>query len=358
MRFTTVFQAQRRFPSQGLLFVNKLWLWKAALGAFIIFVSCSGAFANDINWSNVKGQKTILFYPGVTSWEFLTGDDHRLGGREIKKGRKDCRKCHLSKDGELDLRADEIASGAAKMKRSGNPFEPEPLRAKSGFINAEVKAAFDSEFLYVRVEWDSKGASWQVKKNAVVSPDRVSIQMNKGEQFFVRYGCFIACHNDLNTMPASPSKKEVASNPYYSFVGRDDVRLYAFYARDSWLKRKSAAELDKKLKEGGRIEVISAELAGGEVSAKSGWIFDDRVWDAASRIAATGAWNNDKYSIVFKRRLRPNDPKDISLKPGAVVSAGIAVHDDGAVKRRHYVSFPFTVGLDADADVRAVKVQR
>lgn len=339
MRFTTVFQT--------------------ALCAFIVLVSCPGAFAaNGINWGGVKGQKMPLFYPGVASWEFLTGDDHRLGGREIKKGRKDCRQCHLSKDWELDLRADEIASGAVKMKRSGNPFEPEPLRGKPGLINAEVKAAFDADFLYVRVEWDSKGASWQAKKSSALSPDRVSIQLNRGERSFARYGCFVACHNDLNTMPASPSKKEVAANPYYSFLGRDDVRLYAFYARDSWLKRRSGAELEKKLKEGGRIELVSAELAGGALDAKSGWVFDDRVWDAAPDVEATGAWGNDRYSVVFKKRLRPNDPKDISLNPGAVVSAGIAVHDEGASKRRHYVSFPFSIGLDADSDVRAIKISK
>ncbi len=329
----------------------------AVICAFFVFVSYPGAFAApDIDWSGVKGQKMPLFYPGVASWEFLTGDDHRLGGREIRKVRKDCRQCHL-RDEELDLRADEIASGAAKMKRSGNQFEPEPLRGKTGIINAEVKAVFDSEFLYVRVEWDSKGASWQAKKSAAVQPDRVSIQMNGGEKSFTKYGCFISCHNDLNTMPGSPSKKEVAANPYYAFVGRDDVRLYAFYARDSWLKRKTAAELDKKLKEGGRIEVVSAEMAGGAAEAKSGWIFDDRSWDAAPDVEATGAWNNDRYSVVFKKRLRPNDPKDISLKPGAVVSAGVAVHDDGASKRRHYVSFPFSIGLDAPSDVRAVKAR-
>ncbi len=313
------------------------------------------ARARDIDWGKVQANKIVLFYPGVASWEFLTSDDHRLGGREIKKTKKECRYCHLSRAGELDLKADEIASGTVRMKMSHNPFEPEPIPGKKGTAFANVQAAYDDDFLYIRTEWDSKGTGWQ-KKTSNGVPDRVSFQVNKSELVFRKYGCFIACHNDLNTMPASPSKKEVVGNPYYRAFGRDDVRLYAFYARDSWSRRKNEAELNKLRKDGGVIDLWSVELLDGAAKPFNGHIFDDRIWDEKPSIESTGSWSNGRYSTVIKVRLKSKDPHGVSMSNGDAVSAGLAIHEDGAAKRRHYVSFPFTIGLGAEADIKAVKV--
>jgi cytochrome c-type protein NapC len=285
----------------------------------------------------------VLFYPGVASWEFLNGDDHRLGGREIKKGKKDCRHCHMSKEGELDLKAAEIVSGAMKMKRSHNPFEPEPS-GKKGTMKARVKAAYDSENVYVKVEWDSKGPGWSSKG----SPDRVSIQMNRAEPFFAKYGCFITCHNDLNTMPESPSKRLVAANPAYS--GREDVRLYAFYAKSSWDGPKQGDRVKN-----GLIDLKSIEFESGKATSRDGWVFDDRNWEEKDA-PATGSWANGKYSAVFKFRLKSSDKFDVSVAEGDTIPIAIAIHDEGAAKRKHFVSFPLTIGLGAAGEVRAVKL--
>ncbi|MBI5643026.1 MAG: hypothetical protein HY954_06095 [Deltaproteobacteria bacterium] len=315
------------------------------------------ALAGEINWNKAGASKISLFYPGVTSWEFLTSDDHRLGGREIKQGKKDCKHCHLSKEGELDLKADEIASGTVKMKRSHNPFEPEPLPGKKGLITAKVQAAYDNDYMYIRIEWDSKGAGWQ-KKASKGLPDRVSLQINKSEVAFKKYGCFITCHNDLSTMPNSPSRKEVVSNGYYGSQNRDDVRLYAYYARTSWSERKPQGELDKRIKDGGRIDLVSAEINNGEVAAHDGWIMDDRKWEDKTSVEASGSYGDGRYAAVIRTKLKSTDKFDIQAEDGDVISVGMAIHEDGVEKRKHYVSFPFTVGLGANADVRAEKISR
>lgn len=326
--------------------------------AALIFTLPAWALAGaaDIDWAKVGSQKLTLFYPGVTSWEFLTSDDHRLGGREIKKAGKDCRHCHLSKEGELDLKADEIASGSIKMKRSHNPFEPEPIAGKKGVMTASLQAAYDDEFAYLRVEWASKGTGWS-KKASNGAPDRVSVQINKAEPYFKKYGCFITCHNDLNTMPASPSKKEVAAHPYYGGHDRTDVRLYAFYARNSWSDKKGGPELEKKLKEGGSIDLWSADIEQGAVTSRDGWIFDDRVWEENGDVQASGGFANGKNVIVFKRKLKVKDPHDVSLSEGEAALFSIAVHEDGAVKRKHYVSFPFSIGFGADGEIKAERLK-
>lgn len=305
------------------------------------------------DWPRASGMDVTLFYPGVASWEFLTSDDHRLGGREIKQMRKDCRHCHLGKSGELDLKADEIAAGSVKMKRSHNPFEPEPLPGKKGLLPANVKAAYDNEYLYIKVEWDSKGAGWS---KGAKKPDRVSLQINKAETAFKKYGCFITCHNDLNTMPESPTKKEVSANPYYGGQQRDDVRLYAYYARSAWDQRRPEGELSKKLKDGGRIDLVSVEFENGAAAAHDGWVFDDRRWEDKAG-EASGVYTKGKYAAEFKLKLKTKDQFDLDLAEGDVVSIGVAVHDDGASKRKHYVSFPITIGLGAAADIKAEKAR-
>lgn len=312
----------------------------------VFFAGQAWAAPSDADWSKAGHRDVTLFYPGVASWEFLNGDDHRLGGREIKKGKKDCRHCHMSKDGELDLKAAEIAAGSMRMKRSHNPFEPEPVAGKKGLMKASVRAAYDSDSLYVRVEWESKGSGWRSRG----TPDRVSIQMNGAEPYFAKYGCFITCHNDANTMPGSPSRREVAANPAYN--GRDDVRLYAFYAKGSWDGPRHGDRLKN-----GLIDLKSVEFEGGKATSRDGWVFDDRAWEEKDSPGG-GAFSNGRYSAVFSFRLKSADKFDVNVSEGEVVPIAISIHDEGAEKRKHFVSFPVAIGIGATAEVRAVKLSR
>jgi len=323
--------------------------------AFLIAAFTASAGYCGVDWHKIHTTTMVLIYPGTASWEFVHSDDHRLGKHGIMRKKKGCRRCHLSKEGELDLKADEIAAGTLKMRRSQRPFEPKPIEGKKGTIRASLQAAYNTEYLYIRVEWEAKGSAWRSNARNV-TPDRVTLQINKKNDAFKRYGCFISCHNDLNTMPSSPPKEKVISNPYYSALGRDDVRLYAFYAGNSWAKKKSPAELKKILAGGGLIDLWSVKLAGGAAKPLDGWILEDRRWEKSSDVQGSGEWHNGKYTVVFKRKLKTTGSRDVSMKDGDMISAGLAIHDDGAKKRQHYVSFPFTIGLGKSSIVRAVKV--
>lgn len=311
--------------------------------SFLLAGQAGGAGAPD--WTKAAQRELTLFYPGVASWEFLNGEDHRLGGREIKKGKKDCRHCHMSKEGELDLKAAEIATGSMKMKRSHNPFEPEPTAGKKGTIKARVQAAYDGDNVFVRVEWESKGSGWRSKGD----PDRVSLQVNRAEPYFAKYGCFITCHDDLNTMPGSPSRREVAAHP--AFEGREDVRLYAFYAKSAW----GAPKHQERMKTG-LIDLKSIEFENGKATSRDGWIFDDRSWEEKDS-SGTGSWANGRYSAVFKLRLKSADKFDVAVSEGDVVPVAIAIHEEGASKRKHYVSFPIAIGLGAPAELSASRIK-
>ncbi|MFZ3072480.1 MAG: ethylbenzene dehydrogenase-related protein [Thermodesulfobacteriota bacterium] len=324
----------------------------------LVFASAGFSLSAAPDWDAVDSKKVTLFYPGVASWEFLNSPDHSLGAKNIKEGKKACVKCHTSETGEYDIMADDIASGKFRMKKSGKPFEPEPIAGKKGFMEAKVQSAHDNENIYLRIEWQSKGGSFKdpalAKKGL---QDRVMVQMNKDHDYFRRYGCFIACHDDANHMPGSPTKDEVKKHPYYSALKRDTVRLYAFYTRTGgWNDLKPKAELEE-LSKTGLIDVWEVEIEGKDVKTEDGWILEDRRDDEKADIAAEGSWADGKYSVVIKRKLKTEDKKDVSLEEGAIVSIAIAIHDDGTDNRRHYVSFPLQLGIGTGGDITAKKVR-
>lgn len=335
---------------QFLFVFTLIWLWH------------NPAAAKDVNWDKVGSQKITMFYPGVVSWEFLNSEDHSLGGRNIKKGKKNCSDCHIGKDTGLDLRANNIVNGALKMKKSQKTFEPEPISGKKGLLDLNLQAAYDEEYIYLRFQWPSSGASWNNPKVAEEGfPDRVSIQLNRAndkEEFLSRYGCFRTCHNDLNSMPESPSKDAVKKQPYYGALKRDDVRLYAYYTRSgAWDDIKKPDELKGFLKDDGLIDVWEAGVKGKEALAQDGWILEDRRDDDKEDIKAEVNFENGKYTMTIKRKLKTDDPKDIQLKEGDVVVSGIAIHDDKTSHRKHYVTLPFTIGLGVEGNVKAEKIR-
>jgi hypothetical protein len=79
---------------------------------------------------------------------------------------------------------------------------------------------------------------------------------------------------------------------------------------------------------------------------------------AADNADAKGTWANGVWTVVWKRPLDTGHPQDDKiLKSGGVYTVSFAVHDDNITSRGHHVSFPFSLGIGATADIQAVKVQ-
>ncbi len=321
---------------------------------FSLFISNSAVAEPD--WSSIPEEEITLFYPGVANWEFLNSPDHSLGARNIKRGKKQCKTCHVSDSGEYDIMTEEIAAGRLKMKKSRKLFEPSPIPDKKGFFSSKVQAAYDDEFIYIKVKWKSKGTSWYSSENG--SPDRVSLQINKDQKLFKKYGCMLSCHSSADSMPESISHSEVRKHPYYSKKNRDNIRLYTSYSRTDgggWADIKSDEELKALTLEGSFIDVWVAEINGNHIKSKDGWILEDRDYDK-NDIIASGSFEDGRYSVVFKRKLNTGNPKDVALADGDQFSFALAIHDDKAKQRQHYVSFPFTIGLGTSGEIRAEKL--
>lgn len=68
------------------------------------------------------------------------------------------------------------------------------------------------------------------------------------------------------------------------------------------------------------------------------------------------SYDNGVWTLVLIRPLGLTNPDDKPLKAGGVYNVGFAVHDGDTEGRAHYVSYVKTLGLGADADIKAVKL--
>ena len=99
----------------------------------------------------------------------------------------------------------------------------------------------------------------------------------------------------------------------------------------------------------------------------AGWREGDMVPDyVLSRADAKGSaadnnaiasWKDSVWTVVLVRPLNLANDDDKALKEGGVYNVGFAVHDDNITTRGHHVSLVRTLGIGADADIRAVKLQ-
>ena len=84
----------------------------------------------------------------------------------------------------------------------------------------------------------------------------------------------------------------------------------------------------------------------------------DAAGSAADNNAVYGTWKDRTYTLVWRRKLDTAHPADDKiLKVGGRYTVGFAIHDDNVTTRFHHVSFPLTLGIGVDADIKAVTLK-
>ena len=302
----------------------------------ILAVFCaSNVKAAEIDWGQVEAKTIKTFYPGVSSWAFMKGKDHGTGGPPVKTYKKACADCHVGKTGEYDIDADKIITGELKKVKSGEPFEPEPLAGAKGFTDVLLQVAYDAENIYLRLQWQGSGASVADPSLAKDDKaDKISVQIANKIKTFKLYGCFITCHDNQTDMPENRGEEK---------------KLYAYYAKDK------PDKLDGFLSKGQFMDLWVTSFEGTEVKTIDQYILQDRIKDDQNDLSATGSFEGGKYTVVITRKLSTGDAKDIELQDGKAFSMGISVHDNKNKGRKHYTSFPVSVGLSSSGDITARK---
>ena len=90
------------------------------------------------DWEKIPAKTVTLFYPGQTSWQYLTSAAHP-GAQAIDAG---CATCHTGQEKAL----------GAKLVQAG-PRETDPIAGKVPTIDLTVRAAYDAEFVYFQFRW-------------------------------------------------------------------------------------------------------------------------------------------------------------------------------------------------------------
>jgi len=303
-------------------------------------VGLSGNAAADVDWSKVPVKQVKVFYPGQASWDFLRGQDHGTGAAPVKTIKKACAECHVGESGDYDVNADKIITGELMRSKSKQALEPQGETGAKGFKDVATQVAYDANNLYLRFQWEGAGASVadpSLEKDDKV--DRISVQIADKIKTFGMYGCFITCHDNEDGMPENRGS---------------EVTLYGYYSRDKDGNVLDQGKLDGFLSKGQFMDLIEAYFVGNEVKSGDMHVLDKRTEDN-NDVTATGAFEGGKYTVVLARKLSTGDKNDIALTDGKAFDIAIAIHDNKNKERRHYVSFPVSVGLGAAADISAQK---
>jgi hypothetical protein len=403
------------------------------------------------DWNQIPDATSRLVYPGKASWQFVTGSLHS-GGASVLAGTScsschgsplvdepivagwagpptdhgrgyGCQSCHVV----LEQRVEYIGEELVEL----GPLEPSPIEGKVPYVDVEVQAAYDNEYLYMRFEWASerpgithdllrwdgeKWIKWGGDKPGVTDGDimpsyedmlTVSVSdrdlaaYDGAQVGYVQAGCFITCHG---TGTGIMTKELLANQNAADEV--DILQQGNFLDMLTWQAAQSGPigyandnfVLDDILQDEGDsssqtqsviprfmydeskvgFNAIPEELLEemldsfplilGENTAPYDPDASFNIGDIISRrilvepqgstadILVNSSWQNGKWVLELRRKLDTGNPDDKAFEVGKVYYISLAVFDDNVSNRRHHVSFPLTLGIGADADIRAERV--
>ena len=295
------------------------------------------ADASTIDWGRVPASKVTLFYPGQSSYEWLRGK-HK-GAEEVLRGDA-CVSCHL---GEEKKKGDRLVKGGA--------LEPTPVKGKLGWVDLDVRAAYDAKNAYFRFQWKTQnpyggtehqylrfdGAQWKVygypKLDKVVQEgkepgiyeDRMTLMIDDGKvPGFDKQGCWLTCHDGQRDMPHQFTKEEVAANALLSAIKKSDVRKYLPATRtdpSDWKTGKSVNEIAAIKAAGGFVDLIQwrAHRSHAVGMADDGYVLEFRLSDEGKDMFSGNAdakthapkymWDASKvgYKSITEGDLRKSD---------------------------------------------------
>lgn len=293
-----------------------------ALGG-AMFGGAGLAGAADVGGAPVN--KIVVFYPGTSGMEWILQGSEHGGGRGVKKG-EPCIGCHIDVKAKTDESAEIGAKIIAGEKSKSTALEPNPVKGKPGSIPVSVQVAHDGANLYLRLSWtDTKFSS-----GTKADPDHpmkaaFMLQTPGTVEMDSTGGCWATCHTDVRTMPGVKDDKKT------KYVKDGSTATGKFFDLLQYRSGKGGVMVD-------------------------GHIADKRVMEGGKALTeAKGELKDGIWTVNFVRKFAGGEG-DVKLEPGKVYNFGIAIHDDYTDGRYHYVSFGYTLGINAPADITVPKI--
>ena len=299
--------------------MNKSVLSIPTLGVLLAFAFGSSlAIAAAPDWSKIPKRDIAVFHAGVSTYEWVSNKSDHSGSVGLKKG-ESCAGCHEEK-GKLNFDFKRLASK-----------ELEPVGApRTMQFPVAVQAAFDTENLYIRLTFkapadaaakadrEEKSPLHEVKAAVMFAGPKVP----QGTEL----GCWATCHDDVRSIPGADPKKK-------KYVKDANVAGGVYMDYFQW----------------------KSGEAGQGATQLDGHVAQERINKGGQALVkAEGENKGNEYTVTFTRKLSGGEG-DIALAEGQVVPFGIAIHADTTIHRYHHVSLGYTLGLGANADVKAMK---
>ncbi|MEH6650859.1 MAG: NapC/NirT family cytochrome c [Motiliproteus sp.] len=297
--------------------------------------------ASSVDWDLVADRTVTVFFPGQTSIEWvMRGKDHG-GARPVKAGDR-CVDCH---DQETADMGEKIVTG----KKEG--VEPTPIPGKRGSIAVSVKAAHDTDNLYLRFQWTNSehtpapfvdGGKMDPKNQMKLA---LMLADDNSDKFASQAGCWGTCHADLDGMPFAPEGQQVSK---YLMDSRTKVEMKGRRGKalGGWDKRKEDGDIKAEFDAGRFMDIL--RYKGGEELAETGYILADREMNHDDMVKFNARKEGDQWIVEVKRKLNTGKPGDIVLSKDNVYNLGFAIHDDYTNARFHHVSLGYKLGFDND----------
>jgi cytochrome c-type protein NapC len=323
------------------------------------------AGASNVDWTAIEAREVVLFYPGQASMEWvLKGSDHG-GKRAVMTGDR-CFECH--EDEEVDI---------GDLIVSGEKIEATPIEGKRGSIDVAIKAAYDTNNLYLQFQWaDAEHAPVDFVEGGKMDPEnpiKLAVMLATDSEddpkveFAERAGCWQSCHIDANYMPGQPDNAELAGSP---LADRLDLSLgYTKYLKESrteieidgkngakrggWDKLKSEAEIQAAFDNGSFMDLLRYNAGSGK--SEDGHILEQRIMSGGQGVIFNGELNDGVWTVEMIRKLTSDMPGDVSMSNDQMYNIGFAIHDDYSSSRFHHVSLGLKLGFDnEDAEINAI----
>ncbi|MCP3688787.1 MAG: cytochrome C552, partial [Gammaproteobacteria bacterium] len=306
-----------------------------------------------------------LFYPGQASMEWvMKGSDHG-GKRAVATGDR-CFDCH--EDEEVDI---------GDIVVTGEKIEPTPIPGKRGSIAVNIKAAHDTNMLYMRFEWPDveEHAPVPFVEGGKMDPDnpvKLAIMLATDSEddpkveYAERAGCWQTCHHDVNYMPHQPDDAELSgalstrldlSQGFTKYLAESRTKIEVEgkdgKKRGGWDKLKDEAEIQAAMDEGAFMDLLRYKAGTGE--SEDGHILAERIMSGGQGVEFVGKLADGVWTVEMTRKLASDKPGDISMSTDEWYNIGFAIHDDYSTSRFHHVSLGLKLGFDdEDAEINAI----
>jgi len=317
-----------------------------------------------VDWSGIEAASTILFFPGQASMEWtLKGSDH--GGKRAFQHGDRCYDCHVDEEESI-----------GELIVSGEKVEPTPIPGKRGSIPVAIKAAHDTEYLYMQFQWPGKDHSpapfVEGGKMDPENPMKFALMLayddeeNPKVEYAERAGCWQSCHHDNNYMPHQPDKSELTGAlaerlnlekgfTKYLKESRTSIEIdgKGGKKRGGWPNLREETEIQALKEKGTFMDLLSYKSGTGE--SKDGHILAERVMTGGQGVEFSSEFKDGNWILEMKRKLTSDQPGDVSMALDQWYNIGFAIHDDYSYSRFHHVSLGFKLGFDDEyAEINAI----